>query len=85
MEVTIGTTENRLQALNALTSMVGAAILKTETQRDDIICLRAAKIRVTAEPAKNIVIDGDVVETTPVEVECLPKALTVIAPLSLKD
>ncbi|OAB59235.1 lipid kinase [Phormidium willei BDU 130791] len=83
LEITIGTTENRLQALNALTSMVGAAILKTETQRDDIICLRAAKLRVTADPVKNIVIDGDVVETTPVEIECLPKALTVIAPLSL--
>ncbi|MCC5897878.1 MAG: methylglyoxal synthase [Phormidium sp. BM_Day4_Bin.17] len=84
LEITIGTTENRLQALNALTSMVGAAILKTETQRDDIICLRASKLRVTANPAKNIVIDGDVVETTPVEVECLPKALTVIAPLSVQ-
>ena len=83
LEITIGTTDNRLQALNALTSMVGAAILKTETQRDDIICLRAAKMRVTADPVKNIVIDGDVVETTPVEIECLPKALTVIAPLSL--
>lgn len=82
LEVTIGAAQNRLQAIDALASMVGAAILKTETQREDIIRLRTSRIRVTANPPQKVVVDGEVVETTPVEVECIPQGLTAIAPMT---
>ncbi|MDC0836034.1 lipid kinase [Leptolyngbya valderiana BDU 20041] len=82
LEVTIGATKNRLQSIDALASMVGAAILKTETQRDDIIRLRASRIRVTTDPPRKVVVDGEIIGTTPVEVECIPQGLNVIAPMA---
>ncbi|MBP0000897.1 MAG: methylglyoxal synthase [Cyanobacteria bacterium SID2] len=82
LEVTIGVPKNRLQSIDALASMVGAAMMKTEVQRDDIIRLRTSRIRVNADPLRKVVVDGEIVGTTPVEVECIPRGLTVISPMT---
>ncbi|MBD2256599.1 methylglyoxal synthase [Pseudanabaena sp. FACHB-2040] len=82
LDVTIATSQTRLQSFNALTSLFASALVNSPTNREDIICLRTAKIKVTTDPPQKVAVDGEIVGTTPIEVECLPKALTVFAPLS---
>ncbi len=80
LEVTIGTPETKLQALDAITDLMIAAIAQTPTDREDLICFRTSQIKVITDPPQKVVIDGELVGTTPIEVKCLPKSLAVIVP-----
>lgn len=80
LEVTIGTPDTTLKALDAITDLMGAAFFKTPTNREDIICLRTSQIQVTTDPPQKVVIDGELIGTTPVLVTCVPNTLSVIVP-----
>jgi YegS/Rv2252/BmrU family lipid kinase len=80
LDVTIATPKTRLQGLNALTSLFAAALVNTPTNRDDIIRLRTKRLRITTE--QKVVVDGEVFNASSIELECLPDALTVLAPLA---
>lgn len=80
LEVMIITLSNRRQAVNAMVRMLGAAILKTPAQHEDTIGLRTNRVKVSTNPPQKVVLDGEIIGTTPVEVECIPSGLTVLAP-----
>lgn len=81
LEVIILTSSNKRQAIGAMISMLGAAILKSPSKREDLMGLRAARVKVTTNPPQKVVIDGEIIGPTPtLEIECLPGALTVLAP-----
>ena len=69
-----------LKAVTAMASLLGAALFKTPTNRDDIINLKTKKIKVTTNPPQKVVLDGEIIGTTPIEVECIPSGLNVLAP-----
>jgi len=80
LEVTIGAPATKLQAINAVIQLFGAALTKGMPVREDIICLRTKQLKITTDPPQKVVVDGEMVGTTPVEIECLPAALMVLAP-----
>ena len=82
LDVTIATPQTRLQGLNTLTSLFASALVNTPTEREDIIRLRTDSVKIITEPPQKVVIDGEIVTAEAVEFECLPKALTVLAPLA---
>lgn len=52
-------------------------------EREDVGYLRAKRVKLTTEPPQKVVIDGEMMGTTPIEVECIPQALTIfVHPLS---
>lgn len=82
LDITVGTSRNRLQGIGALTSLFAAALVNSPTSREDILCLRASRLRITTESPRPVVIDGEIMGTTPVEIECIPQALTVLTPIT---
>jgi len=82
LDVTIATPKTRLQGLNTLTTLFASALVNTPTQREDILRLRTKRVKITTDPVQKVVIDGEIVNPEVVEFECLPKALTVLAPLA---
>ncbi|NJN29349.1 MAG: methylglyoxal synthase [Synechococcales cyanobacterium RM1_1_8] len=82
LDVTIVTAETKLQAVTTVLSALGASLLRSETNHPNISQLRASRISITANPPQKVVVDGEIVGTTPVELTCLPDALTVIVPQS---
>ena len=80
LDVTIAAPKSDLEAVTTMTSLLGAALFKTPTNRDDIINLKTQKIKVTTDPPQKVVLDGEMIGTTPIEVECIPSGLTVFAP-----
>jgi YegS/Rv2252/BmrU family lipid kinase len=82
LEVTIATAPTRLQGLNALASLMTSAVVKSPTAREDLLCLRARSITIDADPPQQLVIDGEILEANPIHIECLPRSLTVFAPLA---
>jgi methylglyoxal synthase len=82
LDLTIATPKTRLQGLNTLTSLFASALVNIPAERDDIIRLRTKKVRITTDPIQKVVIDGEILTPEAVELECLPHALTVLAPLA---
>ena len=80
LDVTIATAENKLHAITTMLKLFGAAIKKTELNQQNVIHGRTRKIKVTTNPPQKVVVDGEIIGTTPVEVECIPNGLTVLVP-----
>ena len=83
LDVTIATAENKLHAVTTMLKLFGAAIRKTGLDQQNVIHGRTRQLKVTANPPQKVVVDGEIVGTTPVEVECVPNSLTVLVPKSL--
>lgn len=83
LEITIGSSTTLLQGINAIISLLASAIVKSPAVRDDIVCLRSDRLKITTDPPQKIVVDGEIIGTTPVEFKCLPQSLTVYVPLNV--
>lgn len=79
LDVTIATPTTKLQAVNAMLNLFGSALIKSAPNRPDIIHLLTQQIKVTTDPPQKIVVDGEIIGTTPAEIECIPNGLTVFA------
>lgn len=82
LEVTIDTSQTRMQGLNALASLFAAAVARAPVNQEALLCLRASKVKVTTDPPQKLVIDGEVLAANPLEFECLPNSLTVFTPVA---
>ena len=80
LDITIATVDNKLQAVTTLFSMLGAALIRTSAELDNIVHVRAHQVKISATPAQKVVLDGEIIGNTPLEIECLPQSLTVFAP-----
>jgi diacylglycerol kinase (ATP) len=82
LDITIAGAETKLQAVTTMLRMLGAALTKAGVQQQNVVHARARKIRISTNPVQKVVVDGELVGTTPIEVECIPDGLTVFAPPS---
>lgn len=90
LDVTIGLSKveaqgigARLQGMGAIADLLRAAIVKQPTQNEDILSLRVPSLIVRTNPPQKVVVDGEIIGTTPVEFDCIEKGLTVLAPIAL--
>ncbi|MGB3495131.1 MAG: methylglyoxal synthase [Elainellaceae cyanobacterium] len=80
LDVTMVTADSKLQAIRSMIGAFGAALIKTPLEQPNLVHTRLKRIVVKTDPPQKLVVDGEVVGTTPVEVECIPKGLTVLVP-----
>ncbi|NES70315.1 MAG: methylglyoxal synthase [Okeania sp. SIO2D1] len=85
LDVTIAAPQGDLQAVNTMVNLLGAALLNQPTNREDIINFQTKQVKVTTDPPQKVVLDGEIIGTTPVEVTCIPEGLTVITPPNAFD
>lgn len=45
-----------------------------------MIGLRATNVKVKTEPPQKVVLDGEIIGTTPIEIQCIPNGLKILAP-----
>ena len=80
LDITIATVDNKIQAVTTLFSMLGAALIRTNAELDNIVHVRSRQVKISASPDQKVVLDGEIIGNTPLEIECLPHSLTVFAP-----
>jgi methylglyoxal synthase len=80
LDVTIATVESKLQAVTTLIGMFGSALVRADPQRPNVAHFSTRRIRVVAEPPQKVVLDGEIVGNTPVEIETIPQSLVVFTP-----
>ncbi|MFY8147960.1 MAG: YegS/Rv2252/BmrU family lipid kinase [Prochlorococcaceae cyanobacterium] len=81
LEVTIATSTDRLQGLQALASLVTSAVVQTPAQHGDLLCLRARHITIATTTPQKLVVDGEMLEGDRFRFECRPGSLRVFAPM----
>jgi YegS/Rv2252/BmrU family lipid kinase len=81
LDVTIIAPENRANAIAVSYHLLQSASSNEAAARNDIGYLRTSWVKVTTNPPQKVVLDGEIIGTTPVEIKCIPNGLTVFAPL----
>ncbi|WNZ49059.1 YegS/Rv2252/BmrU family lipid kinase [Leptolyngbya boryana CZ1] len=77
LDLTIVAPANRTSAIAATYHLLQSALSGNPADRDDVGYVRSKRFKVTTHPPQKVVVDGEMVGTTPIEVECVPAGLTV--------
>jgi diacylglycerol kinase family enzyme len=80
LDLTIVSATTLVEAVATGLHLLRTAIDGEPAERDNVGFLAARRVCITTEPPQNVLIDGEEAGTTPLVVECLPRALTVMAP-----
>lgn len=86
LDLTVATASSTTTALSVGFRLLRSAINNDAvTDRDDIGFLRSPQITITTEPEQKIVLDGEIIGTTPVKITCIPLGLTLFVSEELVD
>lgn len=85
LDVTILAPKNRAGAITASYHLLQTALQNEEVQRDDIGYLKTKRVKITTNPLQNVVVDGEVIGNTAIEVEIIPHSLIIFVPATHGD
>lgn len=80
LDVTIIAPENRASAIAVSYHLLQSASNNEAAERNDIGYLRTSWVKIDTDPPQKVVLDGEIIGTTPIEIKSIPNGLTVFAP-----
>jgi diacylglycerol kinase family enzyme len=80
LDITVVSPVNRAGAIAAAYHLLQTALNENAAEREDIGYFRARRVVIRTDPPQKIVVDGEVIGITPVDVECVPGGLTIFVP-----
>ena len=63
-----------------MVNALGAALVNLTPNQDNIHHVRTRELKIATDPPQKVVVDGEIIGTTPIKVECIPQGLTVFVP-----
>ena len=81
LDITIISSNTWASAIAASYHLLQTGLRGDAAKRDDIGYIRTKQVKITTEPPQKIVLDGEMIGHTPLEVECVPGGLTVMVPM----
>ena len=81
LEVTILIPKTFLQVVDTFATLLTSTLVKSQFEQENLICLRAEKVKITTNPPQKLVIDGEIFAANPIEFRCVPRGLTIFSPL----
>ncbi|MGP1371445.1 MAG: YegS/Rv2252/BmrU family lipid kinase [Almyronema sp.] len=82
LDITIVAPESISDAIAASYELLRSAITNDHAQLENIGHFRAKQVKIITQPPQKVVLDGEMIGQTPIEVQCLPNNLTVLVPES---
>jgi YegS/Rv2252/BmrU family lipid kinase len=80
LDMTIVAPASKAGAIAAAFHLFQTASTGNAAERNDIGYLRAKQFKIKTDPPQKVVVDGEIVGTTPVEIHCIPAGLTILVP-----
>jgi len=80
LDVTVVAPSTRAGAIAASYHLLQTALNESATEREDVGYLRAKRVIVRTDPPQKVVLDGEIIGFTPIDVECVPGGLTIFVP-----
>ena len=81
LDITILAPQTKVGAIATSLHLLQTAANEEAANREGVGYLRAKWVKVTTNPPQRVVLDGEIIGKTPIEVKCLPKSLNVFAPI----
>jgi YegS/Rv2252/BmrU family lipid kinase len=82
LDLTIVAPQNMLSAIAASYELLQSSLSGNAANRGEIGYLRARQFKIETNPPQKVVLDGEIIGTTPVEVRCVPAGLTIYVPIT---
>lgn len=80
LDITVVSPVSRARAIAATYHLLQTALNENATDRDDIGYLRAKRVIIRTNPPQKVVLDGEIIGNTPIDVESVPQGLTIFVP-----
>ena len=80
LDITIISSQTTVAAISTSIHLLKSAASKETVEREGVGYLRSPWVKVTTKPPQKVVLDGEIIGTTPIEVKCIPGGLTVFTP-----
>lgn len=80
LDVTVVAPSTRAGAIAASYHLLQTALNESAAEREDVGYLRAKRVIVRTDPPQKVVLDGEIIGFTPIDVECVPGGLTIFVP-----
>jgi len=80
LDITIVAPISRKNAVLAAYHLLKTGFIRTSTNREDIKYFRTSQIKIKTKPPQKVALDGNLIGNTPIEIECISKALTILVP-----
>jgi YegS/Rv2252/BmrU family lipid kinase len=80
LDLTIVAPATPLIAIATAFDLLSSTLRGMASQREEVGFLRSNKFKITTTPPQKVVLDGEIIGMTPIEVECVPGGLTIFAP-----
>ena len=85
LDLTIVAPASKAAAIAATFHLFQTASTGNSVERDDIGYMQAKQFKITTEPPQKVVVDGEIVGTTPVNIKCIPAAFKIFVPTLQQD
>ena len=88
LDITIVASAGIGDTLAASYELFRSAVSNQAAERDDVGYIRSRSVRITTNPSQKVVLDGEIVGTTPLDISCVPNSLTLMVsqqPVQAKD
>ncbi len=80
LDATVLKPEGHWQALSSAADLFLAGLFEREANHEQVNHFQAETLKITADPPQNLLVDGELVGQTPIEIQCLARSLSVIVP-----
>lgn len=80
LDVTVVAPTTRAGAIAASYHLLQTALNESAAEREDVGYLRAKRVIIKTDPPQKVVLDGEIIGFTPIDVECVPGGLTIFVP-----
>ncbi|MBE9059712.1 YegS/Rv2252/BmrU family lipid kinase [cf. Phormidesmis sp. LEGE 11477] len=80
LDVTIFAPEGTGGAIAASYNLFQTALNKRSTKREDVGYFRCSSVKITTDPEQEVVLDGEMIGPTPLDIYCIPDGLMLMTP-----
>ncbi len=80
LDLTIVAPATPLTAIATAFDLLGSTLRGVASQREEVGFLRANRLKITTTPPQKVVLDGEIIGMTPIDVECVPSSLSIFVP-----
>jgi YegS/Rv2252/BmrU family lipid kinase len=80
LDLTIVAPATPLIAIATAFDLLSSTLRGMASQREEVGFLRSHRFKITTTPPQKVVLDGEIIGMTPIDVECIPGGLTIFAP-----
>jgi YegS/Rv2252/BmrU family lipid kinase len=85
LDLTIVAPVNKTAAIAATFHLFQTASRGDSVDRDDIGYMQGKQFKITTDPPQKVVVDGEIIGTTPIDIKCVPAALKIFVPTLQQD